>query len=240
MSNYKTAAIHARLLKLGHATSFIRRQRALQKYAQAVQMQKQALSLDTTGSRIGAGAGIGALGGGLLGAGLGYGLGKKDKKLMSTLLGAGIGTGVGAGVGGLGGYMLRPKPPKLSIGRSDVPSLSIASESPTLYIEGLGKRVDKVPDGLSMTAFNDAPEYGLEGDNWKMGVLPNGDRYVSNGADSYFMPGSVARAGTDYRNAMMDGEKIDWGYKRSDPDIVLPFGIGIRLPKKLQFIYKEY
>ena len=202
MSNYMTkAAAHARLIKLARAARLARRQRELQKYAQALQMQKQAL-VDpyATTRNTGFGAGIGALGGGLLGAGLGYGFGKKDKKLLSTLLGAGIGTGVGAGVGGLGGYMLSRKAPTPA---------TAPSEGPSIYTEGLGKRVDKVPDGLSMTAFNDAPEYGLEGDNWKMGVLPNGDRYVSNGVDSYFMPGSVARAGTDYRNAMMGGKEID-------------------------------
>ena len=96
MSNYiKKAAAHARLLKLASAARLIRRQRALQKYAQAVQMQKRALSA-------GADAAIGAGLGGLLGGGIGYGLGKKDKKLLSTLIGA----GAGAGIGGLGGYGL--------------------------------------------------------------------------------------------------------------------------------------
>lgn len=96
MSNYiKKAAAHARLLKLASAARLIRRQRALQKYAQAVQMQKAALS---TGAQAGIGAGLG----GLIGGGIGYGLGKKDKKLLSTLIGAGI----GAGAGGLGGYGL--------------------------------------------------------------------------------------------------------------------------------------
>ena len=96
MSNYMTkAAAHARLLKLASAARLIRRQRALQKYAQAVQMQKAALS---TGAQAGIGAGLG----GLIGGGIGYGLGKKDKKLLSTLIGA----GAGAGIGGLGGYGL--------------------------------------------------------------------------------------------------------------------------------------
>ena len=96
MSNYMTkAAAHARLLKLASAARLIRRQRALQKYAQAVQMQKQALS---TGAQVGIGTGLG----GLIGAGVGYGLGKKDKKLLSTLLGAGS----GAAIGGLGTYGL--------------------------------------------------------------------------------------------------------------------------------------
>lgn len=96
MSNYiKKAAAHARLLKLASAARLIRRQRALQKYAQAVQMQKQALG---TGATAGIGAGLG----GLIGGGIGYGLGKKDKKLLAALIGA----GAGAGIGGLGGYGL--------------------------------------------------------------------------------------------------------------------------------------
>lgn len=96
MSNYiKKAAAHARLMKLASAARLIRRQRALQKYAQAVQMQKAALSA-------GADAAIGAGLGGLLGGGIGYGLGKKDKKLLAALIGA----GAGAGIGGLGGYGL--------------------------------------------------------------------------------------------------------------------------------------
>lgn len=96
MNNYMTkAAAHARLIKLARAAHYIRRQRELQKYAQAVQMQKYALS-DAAVAGIGAGAG------GLLGGGLGYILGGKDKKLLSTLIGA----GAGAGIGGLGGYGL--------------------------------------------------------------------------------------------------------------------------------------
>lgn len=96
MSNYiAKAAAYARLIKLARAAPLIRRQRELQKYAQAVQMQKYALS-DMASAGFGAGVG------GLLGGGLGYALGGKDKKLLSTLLGAGI----GAGVGGLGGYGL--------------------------------------------------------------------------------------------------------------------------------------
>lgn len=103
MSNYiKKAAAHARLLKLASAARLIRRQRALQKYAQAVQMQKQALS---SGAATAIGAGLG----GLVGGGIGYGVGGKKRKLLSTLIGAGAGAGIGAGGTALFNYLTKKR-----------------------------------------------------------------------------------------------------------------------------------
>jgi len=199
MSNYMTkAAAHARLIKLARAAHYIRRQRALQKYAQAVQMQKAALST-------GAGAGIGALGGGLLGAGLGYGFGKKDKKLLSTLLGAGIGTGVGAGVGGLGGYLLNRG------------SSSSSSSSYPSYIEDVGKLVDEIPEDVEWEGediIDPEGDFNLPGKGWRMSVYkPGQGRYITNGKVTYFAPERVLRAGTDYRNQMAGGDPIAWPHR---------------------------
>ena len=159
MSNYMTkAAAHARLIKLARAAHYIRRQRALQKYAQAVRMQKYALDIDLSGHKVGVGAGIGALGGGLLGAGLGYGFGAKDKKLMSTLLGAGIGTGVGAGLGAGAGYLLG-KP-------ADTPKSVVAT------IADRENAVAKAKDAWKANGYKDlAP--GMS--------LTNDDRVIMNG-----------------------------------------------------------
>lgn len=102
MGNYvKKAAAHARLVKLASVARLIRRQRAMEKYAQAVYMRK--LAADgakqpwTTGGKTGLAALIGAGVGGL--GGLAFG--PEDRKLLSTLIGAGAGAGVGAG-----GYQL--------------------------------------------------------------------------------------------------------------------------------------
>ena len=104
MGNYvKKAAAHARLVKLASVARLIRRQRAMEKYAQAVYMQKLAADGNTakqpwtTGGKTGLAALIGAGVGGL--GGLAFG--PEDRKLLSTLIGAGAGAGVGAG-----GYQL--------------------------------------------------------------------------------------------------------------------------------------
>ena len=219
MSNYlqKQATVF-RLIKLARLARHVREQRALQKYAQAVQMQKAALS---NAGKIGLGTGVGALGGGLLGAGIGYGLGKKDKKLLSTLIGAGIGTAGGAGLGALGGWALGSRD-------SVSPPLSVSPYS----LEGPGRLVSELPSGLDLDndfeELDNPEDFGLSGKGWRINIgagAPGKDRYiisptgeiyhtslealqrmsdarrVVNGEEAYFGRNNPAGSGYDNRGA---------------------------------------